>query len=132
MHHESILVIDNDDNVRNTLAAILLQSGYRVVSAKSVCVAIESLINDDFNLALLDLKNSDVEGLALLSNLHMIYPDLKLVVMSAYSSLNIAELAERFGAQGYFLKPVDPVQLLACIEKILSNPQQKKHSLWKI
>ena len=124
MPRKSILAIDDEDNVRSTLAAILLQTGYRVVAVKCISSAIESLVEDKFDLVLLDVKISDVEGLALLSNLHLVYPELPVLVMTAHPAMDIAELVQRFGASGYFLKPIDPVQLLDCIEKILSKPGQ--------
>jgi DNA-binding NtrC family response regulator len=121
MPGKSILVIDSDDNVRSTLAAILLQAGYRVVSARSVCGAIENLIDDCFDLVLLDLRISDMEGQAFLFNLHLIYPELPVMVMTAYSELDVEELEERFGTLKYFIKPIDPVLLLDSVKESFSD-----------
>ena len=120
---KSILVVDDDDNVRSTLAAILSQVGYRVVTAGFVCDAIECLVNDCFDLVFLDLKLPDMEGLALLSNLRIVFPKLPVLILTGHPSMGFIDGAERFGAQGYFLKPVDPVQLLVCVKEILSEPE---------
>jgi DNA-binding NtrC family response regulator len=119
---KSILVIDDDDNVRATLGAILAQAGYRVVTAGFVCDAIESLVGNCIDLVLLDLKLPDMEGLALLSNLHIVYPRLPVLILTGHPAMGFIDGAERFGAQGYFLKPVDPAQLLVCVKEILSEP----------
>jgi DNA-binding NtrC family response regulator len=120
MHCKSILVIDDDDNVRASLAAILSQAGYRVVTAGLVCDAIESLVGNQIDLVLLDLKLPDMEGLALLANLRIVFPKLPVLILTGHPAMGFIDGAERFGAQGYFLKPVDPGQLLACVKEILS------------
>ena len=123
MSRKSILVIDDDDNVRCTLAAILSQAGYKVGTAGFICDAIESLIACCFDLVLLDLKKPGEDGLALLANLQIAYPGLPVIVMTADSAIDIAKEAERFGVKGYFLKPVDPVLMLDNIKNILSEPE---------
>ena len=123
MPRKAILVIDDDGNVRSTLVAILLQAGYRVVSTRFVCNAIESLIDNRFDLVLMDLKMQDKEGFALLSNLHIVYPELPVMVLTAHSAMDIAKEVEHLGARGYFIKPVDPTLLLGHIKEILSEPE---------
>jgi DNA-binding NtrC family response regulator len=118
---KSILVIDDDDNVRSTLAAILSNAGYRATTAGFVCEAIEHLIANCFDLVLLDLKLPDMEGLALLSNLRVVYPNLPVMILTGHPAMNFVDGAKRFGARGYFLKPVDPVQLLDCVKEILTE-----------
>ncbi len=125
---KSILVIDDDDNVRSTLAAILSNAGYRAVTAGFVCDAIEHLVTNCFDLVLLDLKMPDMEGLALLSNLHLVYPRLPVMILTGHPAMNYVDGAERFGARGYFLKPVDPVQLLDCVKEVLSESGAPRNS----
>ncbi len=119
---KSILVIDDDDNVRSTLAAILSQAGYRVVTAGYVCDAIESLVAERFDLILLDLKMPDMGGMGLLSQLHLVFPKLPVMVLTGHPAMSFVDGAQRFGTRGYFLKPVDPVLLMACVKEILSEP----------
>jgi DNA-binding NtrC family response regulator len=124
---KAILVIEDDDHVRNTLTAILSRAGYRVVPAGLVCDAIESLVANCIDLVLLDLKLPDMEGLALLSNLRLVYPELPVLIITGHPAMGFNDGAERFGAQGYFLKPVDPAQLLTCVKEILSEPETNRH-----
>jgi DNA-binding NtrC family response regulator len=119
MSCKSILVIDDDDNVRSTLAAILTNAGYRTFTAGFVCEAIEQLVANCIDLVLLDLKMPDMEGLALLSNLRVVYPNLPVLILTGHPSMGFADGAERFGARGYFLKPVDPAQLLDSVKEVL-------------
>ena len=123
MPHKTILLIDDDENVRSTMEAILLQAGYRVVSTRLDCNAIESLIDNRFDLVLMDLKMRDKEGFALLSNLHIVYPEIPVMVLTSYSAMDIAKEAEHLGARGYLFKPVDPTLLLGQIKEILLQPE---------
>jgi DNA-binding NtrC family response regulator len=118
----SILVVDDDDNVRSTLAAILSQAGYRVITAGYICDAIESLVANRIDLVLLDMKMPDMEGQALLTQMHLVYPKLPVMVLTGHPAMSFVDGAERFGTRGYFLKPVDPLLLLKCVNEILSEP----------
>ncbi len=121
MPGKSILVIDDDDNLRNTLAAILSRAGYRVATAGYVCEAIEYLAANPYDLVLLDLKLPDMQGMELLSNLRVVYPDLPVMILTGHPGLSYTDGAERFGSRGYFLKPVDPGMLLDCVREVLSE-----------
>jgi DNA-binding NtrC family response regulator len=123
MPGKSILVIDDDDNLRNTLAAILSRAGYSVATAGYVCEAIEYLATNCFDLVLLDLKLPDIQGTDLLSNLRAVYPDLPVMILTGNPALSFADGAERFGTCGYFLKPVDPAVLLDCVKEVLSEKE---------
>jgi len=120
---KSILVVDDNENVRDTLGAILTQAGYRVVTTRLICDAIDLLAGECFDLVLLDPQKPDMGGHALLSNLHMVYPNLPVMVLSAYITMEFAEEKEASGTRRYFLKPVDPEALLASINEILSRPE---------
>jgi DNA-binding NtrC family response regulator len=98
-----------------------------VVTAGRICDAIGSLVPEGFNLVLLDLKMPDKNGLELLSNLHDVYPRLPVIVKTAFSATDFANNAECLGTRGYFLKPVDPAELLDCIKEILPEPEASKN-----
>ncbi len=124
---KSILVVDDDEKVGNTLAAILRQAGYRVVNVRLICDAIDSLATDCFDLVLLDPKMPDLAGHAFLANLHVIYPKLPVLVLTAYLSMDTTGETERSGKQRVLLKPEDPGVLLDCIDEILSSPHSLQH-----
>ncbi len=119
MRSKSILVIDDDENVRSSLAAILSLEGYRVVAAGHLCEAVDYLASNYFDLVLLDIKKPDTLTNELISNLHTLHPKLPVVILAGHPMLNYPDGAERFGAQGYFLKPVDPALLVGCVKDVL-------------
>jgi DNA-binding NtrC family response regulator len=104
------------------MAAILSQAGYRVITAGYICDAIESLVANCIDLVLLDMKMPDMEGQTLLAQLRLVYPRLPVMVLTGHPAMSFVDGAERFGTRGYFLKPVDPILLLDCVNEILSEP----------
>ncbi len=121
MPRKSILLVDNDEKVGDTLAAILTQAGYRVVATRLVCDAIDRLTGECFDLVVLDPRKPDLGGHGFLRQLHMVYPRLPVLVLTAYLSLDFVETTEPSGERRYFLKPVEPEVLLDCIEDMLSR-----------
>ena len=124
---KSILVIDEHDKVRDTLAAILTQAGYRVVTTRLFCDALDLLATDCFDLVLVDPKSPDMGGHVVLSNLHKIYPRLPVMVLTAHLTIEYAEETAPSGTRRYFLKPVNPEELLDCIHDILSRPDSSQN-----
>ncbi len=120
---KSILVVDHDEKVGNTLAAILTGAGYRVVTVRLICDAIDRLTGECFDLVLLDPKKPDLGGHIFLSQLHLVYPKLPVLVLTAYLSIDFAEKGGSPGTRRYFLKPINPEVLLDSIEDILSRPE---------
>jgi two-component system response regulator FlrC len=121
MPSKSILVVDDDEKVGNTLTAILTQAGYQVVNVRQICEAIDCLTSNSFDLVLLDPRKPDLGGHVFLSQLHIVYPRLPVLVLTAYLSINFAEVTECAGTRRYFLKPIEPEVLLDCIEDMLSR-----------
>ena len=121
---KTILVIDDERVVRLSLVALLQSKGYRVSPAASAQEARESLAAGPFDLVLLDLKMPNVNGMALLPEICRQYPEMPVVVLSAYATLESVMQAAHEGAQDYLLKPIDPGRFLQRVEDLLSNPGQ--------
>jgi len=124
-----ILIIDDDDHVRSTLAAILVQAGYRVFSAGHINKALEYLSAERCDLVLLDLKMPGMDSLALAAKIEIAYPELPVVILTAYPSPKLNDGTEIQGVRAYFTKPVDPVLLLNCVKDILSEPSSQNNRL---
>jgi DNA-binding NtrC family response regulator len=121
---KAILVIDDEHVLRLSLAAILARKGYQVAAAANAQEARRCLAGGPFDLVLLDLKMPDADGLDLLPEICRQYPEMPVVVLSAFATLESVMQAARAGAQDYLLKPIDPVRFLQRVEEILSQPHQ--------
>jgi DNA-binding response OmpR family regulator len=123
---ESILVVDDEQNLRHTLAFILKRAGYFVTTAENAEEALNTLKVGTFNLLILDLKMPDVDGLSLLKLIRQNHPKLPVFILTAYGSLDSAIDALRLEARDYLLKPIDPAQLLQRIENILHEEESNQ------
>ena len=120
----AILVIDDEPNLRNTLAAILQRGGYLTTLAGDGKDALECLQSEDFDLAFLDLKLPDISGLDLLPKIHELRPDLPVLILTAHATLESAMQAVRAGAKDYMLKPIDPPYILTRVDEILAEQSE--------
>lgn len=120
----SILIVEDDESIRETLTTILQQKGYRVETAKNGQEGIQKSKTKFFNMALLDVKLPDMEGTKLLTLLHETTPKMIKIMITGYPSLENAVEALNQGADSYIIKPVKPEKLLALIEEKLEK--QKK------
>ena len=120
----SILIVEDDANIRETLSTILQQKGYSTDTAKNGQEAIEKSKTKYFNLALLDIKLPDMEGTKLLTTMHETLPKMVRIMVTGYPSLENAVEALNLGADAYTIKPVEPGKLLALIEEKLKKQNQ--------
>ncbi len=116
-----ILVVDDEENLRRTLALILQREGYSVETAGSVREARGCLDAAAYDLVFLDLKLPDASGLSLLPEMRSQYPDMPVLILTAHDKLGVALEAVRGGARDYLLKPIDPPVLLARVKEVLEE-----------
>lgn len=117
----SILIIDDEANLRRSLSVILQRAGYSVTATACAQDAWLALAAGSFDLVLLDIKMPDANGLELLPQICAGYPDVAVVLITAHATIESAIEAVRKGARDYFLKPINPNLLLARVEEILTN-----------
>ena len=113
-----ILVVDDEEAIRNSVAEILEYEGYEVVQAADGQQAIRSLENLSFDLMLIDLIMPVTEGIETIRIVHKKYPDFKIIAMSGggrVSPDNYLQIAAQFGANATIAKPFDREQLLEVI-----------------
>jgi DNA-binding response OmpR family regulator len=123
---ESILVVDDEPKLSRSLALILQHSGYGVSTAASAGEALQLLQAGAYDLVFLDIKLPDQSGVQLLPQIHAVYPDMPVLMLTAHASLETAIEAVRAGARDYLLKPIDPEAILARVAKILDEQRQPK------
>ena len=122
----SILIVEDDVNIRGTLSTILQQKGYNTATARNGQEAIQKSKTKFFNMALLDIKLPDIEGTKLLTMMHENTPKMVKIMITGYPSLENAVEALNHGADAYIIKPVKPEKLLALIEEKLEEQSQAK------
>lgn len=120
-----ILIVDDDEAICRTLAAILQAEGYQTTTTTTAKEAIEKAESQFFNIALLDIKLPDMEGTQLLAQLQKTTPETIKIMITGYPSLKNAVDALNYGADSYVMKPVDPAELLKTIENKLGK---QKHA----
>ncbi len=115
----NILVVDDEPNLRNTLALILKHEGYSVKTAASAEESLTQLGNSSYALVFLDLKMPGINGLQLLPEIKKMYPDLRVLVFTASDSLETRNEAAQLGAWGYFEKPMEPSKIVKLVNQLL-------------
>lgn len=116
-HAPSLLLVDDDDVLRERLARAFVQRGYEVRTATTVAEAIASADADSPELAVVDLRMPDGSGLRVVRELARIDPQTKIVVVTGYGSIATALEAVRLGAVHYLQKPADADEILAAFAR---------------
>jgi DNA-binding NtrC family response regulator len=102
----SILIVDDDPNSLFGVCQILKDEGYQVLPAESGKEALKKLKTDSINLVITDEKMPDMSGMALLSEVKRIDPEIPVILMTAYGSVSLAVEALKQGAYYFFEKPI--------------------------
>ncbi len=121
-----ILIVDDEAVVRESLDRMFQDEGYQTRAASSGKEALEGLKPGDYDLALLDIRMPGMDGMDLHARLHEIDPDLTVIVMTGYASVETAVQALKRGAYDYVVKPVDPDELLHLISNALEHRVARK------
>ncbi len=116
-----VLAVDDDETILKLIKMKLEVEGYGVVTASSADAALERARIEAFDVALLDYKLADKNGIALMADLLQVHPDLPVIILTAYGTIKGAVEAVKKGAYGYIAKPFDYDELLLqirnCTEK---------------
>ena len=113
-----ILVVDDELSLRDSLKEWLEEEGFTTGMAESGQQALEMLAKEDYHLMLSDIKMPGMDGVELLTRAKKQYPDLGVVMMTAYAAIDTAVDAMKIGAHDYLTKPFDPEILVPKILKI--------------
>jgi len=126
-----ILVVDDEETTRRSLADILRLEGAHVKTAGGGEAAVEALQQETFDLILLDLKMPGMDGLDVLRIANSVAPDTQVILLTAHGSLESAIAALRLGAHDYLLKPASPTQILRSVNSGLARrtEQLRKRNL---
>ncbi len=123
---ERILVVDDEEAIREIVASMLTTAGYACKQAGSGMEALAVLTSgDEFELMLSDLMMADLDGIGLLERTKEKYPDMPVVMVTAVHDISVALAAIRNGAYDYLLKPFEREQLLNTVSRALENRRLK-------
>ncbi len=117
-----ILIVDDELIVRKSLASWFQEEGYSVDVAESGKQTLEKLVENDWDIFLLDIKMPGMDGLELQRKIKEIHPDASVIIMTAYASVETAVEAMKQGAYDYIVKPFEPDDL----EHMVRNAAERK------
>jgi len=125
------LVVDDEVNIRKMLAICLETEGYQVTTVSNIDDALSEASRKSFDVAFVDLRLGTANGLDLIPALLASAPSLKIIVITAYASIETAVEAIKRGATDYLPKPFTPAQVKLAVHKVfdIRNLEQKITSL---
>jgi DNA-binding NtrC family response regulator len=116
-----ILVVDDEEIVRESLLGWLEKDGYTVETAPDGPTAVERLRAEPWSILLVDLKMPGMDGLQVLEETHKLRPEAATIMMTAFATVDTAVAAMKVGASDYLVKPFDPEELSLLIQKIVTQ-----------
>jgi len=120
----NVLVVDDEPSIRKVLKAILEEKGHNVETAENGKEAIRKSKTRFYNLALIDIRLPDMEGVKLLTKMKDTTPKMAKIMITGYPSLQNAVEALNKGADAYIIKPLNIDKTLATIEDHLEKQRK--------
>ncbi|WP_299978395.1 sigma-54 dependent transcriptional regulator [Desulfobacula sp.] len=130
MEQTRILVVDDELIIRESLSGWLRRDGYHVSSVSSGEEAIETLKINSFDILLLDIQMDGISGMDVLTHVKEHYPDIDVIMITAFGSIPSAVQAMKSHAFDYLLKPFDPDELGVLIQKLIDHRARIKENLF--
>ncbi|MGE5809350.1 MAG: sigma-54-dependent transcriptional regulator, partial [Nitrospirota bacterium] len=116
-----ILIVDDDKEIRANLAEIMADAGYETQQAASGRDAVEKAANDDFDVVLLDLVMPKMSGSDVLGELKRVSPRSKVIMITAFATIENAVDAVKRGASDYLTKPFKIDDILMRVRRVLEE-----------
>lgn len=119
--NERILVVDDEEIVRTSISDCLTKDGYDIVAVEDGHKAIEQIKGGDWDLALVDLRMPGIDGFKVLKKISEISPNVPVIIITAYATVESAVTAMKEGAADYLMKPFTADELRIRVEKVLEK-----------
>ena len=123
-----ILIVDDEFSVRDSLQHWFRKDGFEVELAEDGAAALETLEGRPFDVSLVDIKMPGMSGLELQKKMHAIDPDLPVIMITAFASVDTAVQALKQGSFDYVTKPVDPDELSHLVGRALEQRRLQKEN----
>ncbi len=127
--HAKMLIVDDELSVRDSLGKWFREEGYEVGTAESASEGLTRMAEGKWDVALLDIKMRGTDGIELQRRLHELDPDLIVIMMTGYASVDTAVTALKNGAYDYVSKPLDPDEMAHLVKKALAHRRADKENI---
>ena len=117
----SILLVDDEDIVRQTMGEFLRECGHQVDEAEDGGSALQALEERNYHAALVDIRMPGMDGFSLLTRIQEMYPDLVVVVVTGHGDANMEEEALRRGAVAFLVKPTTLLKLDRLLQEAVGS-----------
>jgi DNA-binding NtrC family response regulator len=122
----AILVVDDDADMRELAHDMLKDRGHQVTTAGSGEEALKRLAEGDYAAVLTDLRMKGMQGIELLAQIKRGYPDISVILMTAFGSVETAVEAMKHGASDYLTKPVKKDELVRVVERVIREASLRR------
>jgi DNA-binding NtrC family response regulator len=126
----NILVVDDEEIVRDSLSSWLIDDGYEVAAAENGTKALEVFPSREWDLCLVDLKMPGIDGIQLMEEFKRQVPDQLVIIMTAFATVDTAVKAMKEGAYDYMVKPFNPEDLSMTIRKIIEHQKLVRENIF--
>src|SRR5512138_991105 len=124
-----ILIVDDEEIVRDSLASWLREDGYEVDAAADGPTAVERLGQRAYAVLLVDLKMPGMDGIEVLVQARETQPEAAVIIMTAYATVDTAVRAMKQGAHDYLVKPFEPEELSVMVKRITQQQGLKRENV---
>src|SRR5512139_1550919 len=121
MEKVRILIAEDEKNQRDLLEGFLIKEGFSVEAVANGRESLQKLKGNFFDMALIDYKMPELDGAQTLKEIRRLYPDLPVIMMTAYGTVETAVAAMKEGALDYLTKPIDLDELLLMLQRIIER-----------
>jgi len=124
-----LLIVDDELSVRDSLGKWFHEEGYEVATAENASDALTRLAEARWDAALVDIKMRGTDGIELQKRMHEVDPNLTVIIMTGYASVETAVAALKNGAYDYVTKPLDPDEIAHLVKKALAHRRTEEENV---
>jgi DNA-binding NtrC family response regulator len=124
-----LLIVDDELSVRDSLAKWFREEGYEVTAVENASDALTRLAEQRWDAALVDIKMHGTDGIELQRRMHEVDPELIVIIMTGYASVETAVAALKNGAYDYVTKPLDPDEIAHLVKNALTHKRTAQENV---
>ena len=122
---EKILIVDDDASFRRVVDYTLKEEGYQTTLAEDALTALGKLDESDFSLVITDVRMPQMSGLELLTSIRAIKPEVPVILVTGFASVESAIEAVDLGVSAYIQKPFNTKEFLAKVEQVITGERSQ-------